>query len=75
MPEGHTKRLAQNGFCQGDGQPKPNFALLHLPQSETNMRINQVLVGYKSWFISAGNCRKALSYINYILRHAARRTL
>ena len=66
----YRKKLAQNGFCQRDGKPKPNFAFLHLPQSETNMIINQVLAGYKGWFISAGNCRSALSYINHILRYS-----
>lgn len=38
-------RLAQAGFCTGDGRPIPAFRFLRLPQSEVNKKVNYILRG------------------------------
>src|SRR5258708_2363358 len=38
-------RLSQVGFCAGNGNPIPAFRFLRLPQSETNLKVNQILKG------------------------------
>lgn len=38
-------RLAGQHFCDGNGNPLPNFRFLRLPQSESNKKINMILRG------------------------------
>lgn len=37
--------LANKGFCDGNGKPKPNMKMLAFPQTEINVRINAVIRG------------------------------
>lgn len=60
--------LAKRNFCDKSGTPKPNFSLLTLPQSETNARINSVIRGISNWWGIAGDRRKIVHRISYILR-------
>jgi group II intron reverse transcriptase/maturase len=63
--------LARNNFCDKSGFSKPNFSLLMLPQSEINARINSVILGISNWWSIAGNRRRGIARISYILRFSA----
>jgi group II intron reverse transcriptase/maturase len=69
MKKQKAKLLAQK-YIDGEGQPLPCFGLLRLPQSEANMRINSVLRGLSNWFEYAGNRRRVLSWVAYVLRYS-----
>jgi hypothetical protein len=38
-------KLSAAGYCDKSGNPVPNFKLLQLPQSETNLKVNYILQG------------------------------
>lgn len=63
-------RLAEARFCDGNGDPKPTFRFLRLPQSETNTKINRILRGLSEWWSVAGNRKAALARVAYILRYS-----
>ena len=67
MKKQGTKLIALK-YINGGGEPLPCFGLLRFPQSEANMRINSVLRGLSNWFEYAGNRRRALAWIAYVLR-------
>lgn len=67
MKKQKSKLLAQK-YINGEGKPLPCFGLLRFPQSEANMRINSVLRGLSNWFEYAGNRRRVLAWIAYVLR-------
>ena len=73
--DGNVKKmiesLAKNSFCDKSGYSKPNFSLLMLPQSEINLRINSIILGISNWWSIAGNRRRAVARIAYILRFSA----
>lgn len=48
----------------------PCFQFLHLPQSETNKKINFILKGINEWFKFAGNKKRIISLISYILLYS-----
>lgn len=64
------ERLAQAGFCDGSGEPKPTFRFLRLPQSEINMKVNRILRGLSEWWSIAGNRQRAIAYAAYIIRYS-----
>lgn len=61
-------RLQQQAYLAGNGDPLPNFGLMSLPQSEANRRMNSILRGYANWYQFAGNKRRAIAYLAYVLR-------
>lgn len=63
-----VKRLALAGYCTKGGEPRPNFKFLQLPQSQTNRKINYVLRGLSEWFKIAGNRKRAIGWLSYILK-------
>jgi hypothetical protein len=63
-------RLSEANFCDGNGNPKPNFRYLRLPQSETNIKVNYILRGLSEWWSIAGNRRAALARLAYIIRYS-----
>nr|YP_009262047.1 reverse transcriptase domain; domain X [Chrysoporthe austroafricana]AMX22122.1 reverse transcriptase domain; domain X [Chrysoporthe austroafricana] len=65
-----VKNLAASGFCDNSGKSKPNFSLLVLPQSEINSRINSILRGIANWWSIAGNRKRAIARISYILSYS-----
>lgn len=65
------KNLARNNFCDKSGFSKPNFSLLMLPQSEINSRLNSIILGISNWWSIAGNRRRGVACISYILRFSA----
>lgn len=64
------KKLLAQKYINDEGEPLPCFGLLRLPQSEANMRINSVLRGLSNWFEYAGNRRRAIAWMAYVLRHS-----
>lgn len=38
-------KLSEAGYCDKAGQPVPNFKLLQMPQSESNMKVNNLIQG------------------------------
>lgn len=63
-----VNRLALGGYCTKGGAPLPAFKFLQLPQSETNRKINYILRGLSEWWKIAGNRRRAVAWISYILK-------
>jgi len=63
-------RLSEAQFCDGNGNPKPAFRFLRLPQSETNTKVNYILRGLSEWWSIAGNRRAALARVAYIIRYS-----
>nr|YP_004927693.1 hypothetical protein TrlaMp45 [Treubia lacunosa]AEH99740.1 hypothetical protein TrlaMp45 [Treubia lacunosa] len=61
-------QLQQQAYLAGNGDPLPNFGLMSLPQSEANRRMNSILRGYANWYQFAGNKRRAIAYLAYVLR-------
>lgn len=61
-------KLSAAGYCDKSGRPLPNFKLLQLPQSETNLKVNYILQGLANWWSIAGNRKSTIWYVNYILR-------
>lgn len=62
------QNLAKNNFCDKSGFSQPNFSLLMLAQSEINARINSIILGISNWWSIAGNRRRGVARISYILR-------
>jgi len=69
MKKQKTKLLTQK-YINGEGEPLPCFGLLGLPQSEANMRINSVLRGLSNCFEYAGNRKRVIAWIAYVLRYS-----
>ena len=69
MNKQRQKLLAQK-YINARGRALPCFGLLVCPQSEANMRINSVLRGLSNWFEYAGNRKRALAWIAYVLRYS-----
>jgi group II intron reverse transcriptase/maturase len=69
MNKQRAKLIAQK-YMNAEGEPLPCFGLLRLPQSEANMRINSVLRGLSNWFEYAGNRRRVLAWVAYVLRYS-----
>lgn len=65
------KALAQKGFCDGKGFPKPNFYYLPEPQTTVIRKYTQILRGLERYYHLADNKRQAISKFNYILRYSA----
>jgi group II intron reverse transcriptase/maturase len=63
--------LSKNGFCDREGNARPNYSLLPLPQSEINHRINSIIRGISHWWAIAGNRRIAVARISFIMRMSA----
>lgn len=63
-------RLTQAGFCDGNGDPKPVFRWLRLPQADSNVKANQILRGLSEWWSIAGNRRPAVARAAYIIRYS-----
>lgn len=66
-----VESLTKTGFCNKAGEARTNFTLLMLPQSEINQRINSIIRGISYWWSLAGNRRRAVARISYILRFSA----
>lgn len=60
--------LADANFCDKSGFPLPIFKFLRLPQSEINDKINFILRGLSEWWKIAGNKKRAVARVAYILR-------
>jgi group II intron reverse transcriptase/maturase len=63
-------RLAEAGFCDKDGSPTPAFRFLRLPQSEINTKVNNILRELSEWCSIAGNRKRAIAYVAYIIRYS-----
>lgn len=55
------KRLAEKGFCQGDGNPVANFKYLSNTQYGTIIQVNYVLRGLANYYKLAENSRQMIS--------------
>lgn len=64
------KKFAKAGYCDGSGNPKPNFKYLHMHQSQTNDKINKIMRSYSEWLKYARNKRPTMAMIAYILRYS-----
>lgn len=64
------RRLADAGFCDRSGEPLPAFRFLRLPQSQVNAKVNRILRGLSQWWSIAGNRKRAVAYVAYIIRYS-----
>lgn len=61
--------LTHKGFCK-QGEPVPNFRLLHQPQSYAIARSNSILRGLNQYYRVCDNRRPAICYFNYLIRYS-----
>jgi hypothetical protein len=61
-------RLQQQAYLAANGDPSPNFGLMGLPRGEAKRRMDSILRGYANWYQFAGNKRRAIAYLAYVLR-------
>lgn len=62
--------LAEQGFCDGSGKPLPNFRFVRLSQSESNTRINRLILRFCKYWALANDRKRAVSRIAFILRYS-----
>lgn len=55
------KRLHEKGFCNGEGNPVPNFKYLSNTQHGTITQINYILRGLANYYQLANNSRQMIS--------------
>jgi hypothetical protein len=62
--------LAFKGFCDGSGNPKPNFQYFKDSQTKTVARVASLLRGLKNYYQLAEFKHRCLSRWSYILTHS-----
>nr|QIA59683.1 hypothetical protein [Lunularia cruciata] len=67
-------RLAEKGFCDKSGHPKPNFAYFQYPQSYSVARIASILRGLANYYHLANSKRQCVTRLSYILRTSLAKT-
>ena len=67
-------RLAEKGFCDKSGHPKPNFAYFQYPQSYSVARIASILRGLANYYHLANSKRRCVARFSYILRTSLAKT-
>lgn len=61
-------RLAEKGFCDRGGFPKPNFTYLAEPQTSSVRKVGMILRGLERYYNLAENKCYSIRRISYILR-------
>nr|QIA60224.1 hypothetical protein [Treubia lacunosa] len=67
-------RLAEKGFRDKSGHPKPNFAYFQYPQSYSVARIASILRGLTNYYHLANSKRPCVTRLSYILRTSLAKT-
>nr|QIA60846.1 hypothetical protein [Makinoa crispata] len=67
-------RLAEKGFCDKSGHPKPNFAYFQYPQTYSVARIASILRGLANYYHLANSKRQCVTRLSYILRTSLAKT-
>nr|QIA60017.1 hypothetical protein [Porella plumosa] len=67
-------RLAEKGFCDKSGHPKPNFAYFQYPQTYSVARIASILRGLAHYYHLANSKRRCVTRLSYILRTSLAKT-
>nr|YP_010399860.1 hypothetical protein NDD16_mgp13 [Nowellia curvifolia]QIA60593.1 hypothetical protein [Nowellia curvifolia]UQM88626.1 hypothetical protein [Nowellia curvifolia] len=67
-------RLAEKGFCDKSGHPKPNFAYFQYPQTYSVARIASILRGLANYYHLANSKRRCITRLSYILRTSLAKT-
>nr|YP_009755773.1 putative reverse transcriptase/maturase [Gonatozygon brebissonii]QIQ23051.1 putative reverse transcriptase/maturase [Gonatozygon brebissonii] len=62
--------LADKGFCDRSGNPKPNFHYFQHSQNQTVSRVAAILRGVTNYYQLAESKRRCLSRCSYILTHS-----
>nr|QIA59932.1 hypothetical protein [Fossombronia cristula] len=67
-------RLAEKGFRDKSGHPKPNFAYFQYPQTYSVARIASILRGLANYYHLANSKRQCVTRLSYILRTSLAKT-
>nr|YP_009674926.1 reverse transcriptase [Haplomitrium hookeri]QDE12928.1 reverse transcriptase [Haplomitrium hookeri] len=67
-------RLAEKGFRDKSGHPKPNFAYFQYPQSYSVARIASIPRGLANYYHLANPKRRCVTRLSYILRTSSAKT-
>nr|YP_009676025.1 reverse transcriptase [Solenostoma sphaerocarpum]QDE12842.1 reverse transcriptase [Solenostoma sphaerocarpum] len=67
-------RLAEKGFCDKSGHPKPNFAYFQYPQTYSVARMASILRGLANYYHLANSKRRCVTRLSYILRTSLAKT-
>nr|YP_010881098.1 hypothetical protein QU395_mgp13 [Moerckia flotoviana]WIA66600.1 hypothetical protein [Moerckia flotoviana] len=67
-------RLAEKGFRDRSGHPKPNFAYFQYPQTYSVARIASILRGLANHYHLANSKRQCVTRLSYILRTSLAKT-
>nr|QGQ61897.1 hypothetical protein [Bazzania tridens] len=69
-----VNRLAEKGFCDKSGHPKPNFAYFQYPQTYSVGKAASILRGLANYYHLANSKRRCVTRLSYILRTSLAKT-
>ena len=62
------RRLAEKGFCDKAGNPKPNFRYYQYPQEKSVKVVGNILRGLADYYHLADSKRQCVNRLSYIMR-------
>lgn len=62
------RRLAEKGFCDKSGNPKPNFKYYQYPQDKSVRAVGNILRGLADYYHLADSKRQCVNRLSYIMR-------
>lgn len=62
------RRLAEKGFCDKSGKPKPNFRYYQYPQEKSVQAVGNILRGLADYYHLSDSKRQCVNRLSYILR-------
>jgi len=65
-----VERLAEKGFCNKSGDPRPKFTYLYDSQSNTNTKINRIFRGIMEYYKLGENRRQMGCELFFIFSHS-----
>jgi hypothetical protein len=68
------RRLAEKGFCDKSGDPKPNFRYYQYPQDKSVKVVGNILRGLADYYHLADSKRQCVNRLSYIMRSSLAKT-
>lgn len=68
------RRLADRGFCDKSGNPKPNFKYYQYPQEKSVIAVGNILRGLANYYHLADSKRQCVNRLSYVLRSSLAKT-
>lgn len=68
------RRLAEKGFCDKSGNPKPNFRYYQYPQDKSVKVVGNILRGLADYYHLSDSKRQCVNRLSYIMRSSLAKT-